>query len=521
LYMTESKVPFFAAIKALFSGLSRSYMKYINTRNKSQSVSGARAIISGIGENSGLFVPEQIPKISFDEIKMLAEQDYCYRAAYIMHKYLDEFKFDELLEFSKAAYKKFSGDAAPLIKIDENLYILELWHGPTLAFKDVALTMLPYLLVKSKEKNKDKTHTLILVATSGDTGKAALEGFKDIENTSIIVFYPTDGVSSMQKLQMMTQDGKNVGVFGVKGNFDDCQTAVKNIFADAKINKEFKAQNIVLSSANSINWGRLLPQIVYYISAYVDLVSENQIEMGDKINFSVPTGNFGDILAGWYAYKMGLPVNKLICASNSNNVLTDFFNKGEYNAKRELIRTMSPSMNILISSNLERLVFENSERDDSKTLQRFSDLKEKSYFRISEEELIKLKQVFFGAFCPEDDTIEEMEYFFEEYGYPLDPHTSVAAYCHKKYRKQTEDKKPTVILATANPYKFPQDVVYALTGDDVKDSFRACKKLHAHTAMEVPLSIVELKDKPKRFEEVIKKDEILDTVRSFVQKIKK
>lgn len=494
-------------------------MKYISTRNKSERITASNAIINGIADNEGLYVPETIPRITNAELKMLFDKDYDYRAAYIMQKFLDEFTFDELYAFCKAAYEKFDGDAAPLVKIDDNLFLLELWHGPTLAFKDIALTLLPYLLTSSKQKNGKKTHTLILTATSGDTGKAALEGFKDIEGTSVIVFYPTDGVSAMQKLQMMCQEGKNVAVYGVKGNFDDCQSAVKTAFSDKALKNDLKKQDIVLSSANSMNWGRLLPQIVYYISAYVDLLEQNQVAEDEKINFSVPTGNFGDILAGWYAYKMGLPIKKLICASNSNNVLTDFFNKGEYNIKSELVKTMSPSMDILISSNLERLVFENNDRNDKLTLERFNGLKTKKSFKLEADELLKLKEVFFGAFSTEDVTIEEMEYFFENYGYPLDPHSSVAVSSYKKYQKTTEDKTKVVIISTANPYKFPQDVVYALTGDDVKDSFRACKKLRIVTAMEVPQAILDLKDKPKRFEDVIKKEAIIETVRQFVGKV--
>lgn len=496
-------------------------MKYINTRNKAEKVTASNAIINGIAENEGLYIPESIPVITLAEIKMLFDKDYDYRAAFIMNKFLDEFSFEELYGYCKSAYAKFDGDPAPLVKIDDDLFLLELWHGPTLAFKDVALTMLPYLLVNSKIKNNKKTHTLILTATSGDTGKAALEGFKDIENISVMVFYPTDGVSAMQKLQMMCQEGKNVKVFAVKGDFDDCQSAVKTAFSDKTLNADLKKQNIVLSSANSINWGRLLPQIVYYISAYIDLLEQNQIFEGEKINFSVPTGNFGDILAGWYAYKMGLPVNKLICASNINNVLTEFFNKGEYRLKNELIKTMSPSMDILISSNLERLVFENSGRNDKLTFDRFSGLKSKNSFKLTAEELEETKKIFFGAFSSEDETIEEIEYFFENYGYPLDPHSAVAVSSYKKYKKISEDKTKVVIISTANPYKFPQDVVFALTGDDVKDSFRACKKLRIVTAMDVPQSILDLKDKPKLFEEIIKKEDIIEAVSRFAEGIQK
>lgn len=490
-------------------------MKYISTRNKDWKVSAAQAVESGIAPDGGLYVPETIPALSREEIEALVSEDYVGRAAYVMKKYLDEFSVEELTACAKAAYSRFDGDAAPLVKLDDGFYMLELWHGPTLAFKDIALTILPHLLVKSKEKLGETAETLILVATSGDTGKAALEGFRDVPGTSVMVFYPSEGVSPMQKLQMMTQEGNNVRVCGVKGNFDDCQTAVKAIFADAEVAQKLAAKNVKLSSANSINWGRLLPQIVYYVSSYCDLLGEEQIKFGDKINFCVPTGNFGDILAGWYAAKMGIPVGKLICASNTNNVLTDFFRSGEYNAKRDFYKTMSPSMDILISSNLERLLFENSGREDKLTAARMAELKEQGRYKISAEERDALKEIFAANFADEDDTIDTIGEFFQDFGYPLDPHTAVAVGVNSKYRKASEDETPVVVLSTANPYKFPQDVYYALTGDDVKDSFRACKKLFAETAMEVPESVAKLKEMPKRFSEVLARDALKAAVLDF------
>ena len=492
-------------------------MKYISTRNREYRVSGAEAIAAGLAPDGGLFLPETIPALSRQEVEMLVERDYVGRAAYVMSKYLEEFREEELSACAKAAYSRFDGDAAPLVKLDANKYILELWHGPTLAFKDIALTMLPHLLNLSKKKLGRSEETLILVATSGDTGKAALEGFRDVAGTSVMVFYPSEGVSPMQKLQMMTQEGSNVRVYGVKGNFDDCQTAVKSIFGDAEVRDRLAEKDVRLSSANSINWGRLLPQIVYYVSAYCDLLGEGQIAFGDKVNFCVPTGNFGDILAGWYAMKMGIPVGKLICASNENHVLTDFFRSGEYNVNREFYKTMSPSMDILISSNLERLLFEVSGRNGALTAERMADLKREGKYRITQEEREAIAEVFAAAYLDEDDTVETIGDFFERYGYPLDPHTAVAQGVAEEYLAVHEEAAgmPMIVLSTANPYKFPQDVYYALSGDDVKDSFRACKKLFAETAMEVPERIQNLKTMPKRFSETLLRDKLKDAVLAY------
>ena len=489
-------------------------MKYISTRNKQERVSAAQAIVAGMAPDGGLYLPESIPALERAEFDLLKEKDYVFRAAYLMQKYLDEFTMEELTGCAAEAYAKFDGDPAPTVKLDEGLYMLELWHGPTLAFKDVALTLLPRLLALCKKKLGITSDTKILVATSGDTGKAALEGFKEVPGTSVTVFYPSDGVSQMQKLQMMTQEGSNLSVYGVKGNFDDCQSAVKALFADEELAAACKAHNVTLSSANSINWGRLLPQIVYYVSSYLDLWDEGQIAFGDPVDFCVPTGNFGNILAGWYAAQMGLPVGRLICASNSNNVLTDFFNRGEYSLKREFQKTMSPSMDILISSNLERLLFEVSGQDDALTAGRMKELKEKGGYRITPEESDRLRQLFAAEFCREDEAIEAIEKFFEDYTYPLDPHTAVAAGCWLNYRKKTGSRTPTVILSTANPYKFPQDVLFALTGDDVRDSFRACKKLLNQTGMEIPESIMALKTKPKLHQKVLPAQELKNIVLS-------
>ena len=343
-------------------------MYYVSTRDVSRRLTASQAIVDGLSRDGGLYLPEQIPQITTEEIKALAALSYPERAAKIMKRYLDEFTEEELLGFAKNAYGPAKFDtpaAAPVVKLTENTYIQELWHGPTCAFKDMALQMLPYLLAASLKKTGEEKTVCILVATSGDTGKAALEGFRDVDRTKILVFYPNGGVSDMQKLQMVTQEGKNVGVCAVRGNFDDAQTGVKRIFSDEALREELAGRGYFLSSANSINWGRLLPQIVYYVSAYCDLLNTGAIEAGDAVNFCVPTGNFGNILAAYYAKRMGLPVGKLICASNSNNVLTDFLRTGVYDKNRPFHTTMSPSMDILVSSNLERLLFDLSGENDA------------------------------------------------------------------------------------------------------------------------------------------------------------
>jgi threonine synthase len=492
-------------------------MKYISTRNKTKKVIGAEALVSGISEEGGLFVPESLPKLTIADKDRLAGCDYGERAAFILSKFLPEFGYEELLAVSKEAYSAFDdGDPAPVVKVDKRLYMLELWHGPTLAFKDMALTVLPGLLKLCKRKLGIREKTLILVATSGDTGKAALSGFRDAEGVEICVFYPSDGVSGMQKLQMTTQEGGNVAVFGVKGNFDDCQTNVKKVFASRDIAAYAKEKGYAFSSANSINWGRLLPQIAYYVSAYLDLIGENQIEKGDGINFCVPTGNFGNILAAYYARGMGIPIRKLICASNTNNVLTDFFNKGEYSLKRSFVKTMSPSMDILVSSNLERLRCEVSGRNDKLTAERIAALSESGKYALTEGERTALSELFYADYLNEDDTVETVQDFFDEYNYPLDPHTGVAVGVYNKYVAKTQDKTKTVIVSTASPYKFPQDVLFSITGDYCGDSFRAAKKLYKETALDIPGSLMALKTMPVRFKQVIAGADIAETVKGLM-----
>ncbi len=487
-------------------------MYFISTRG-GERVTGAQAIVQGLAKNGGLYVPETFPTISQEEMEMMAEMNYPERAAFVLGKYLaEELGADYLKEICEKAYSSFEGnDPVPLVKIDGGLFVLELFHGPTCAFKDMALTVLPYLLKKSCEVTGVDDEILILAATSGDTGKAALEGFRDVPGTKVAVFYPDEGVAKMQRLQMCIQDGNNVCVSAVRGNFDDCQRAVKKLFASEEFNKKLAEKKVRLSSANSINFGRLAPQIAYYFSAYLDLWTSEQIQMGDAIDFVVPTGNFGDILAGWYAKQMGLPVRRLVCASNRNKVLADFFSKGVYDVKRNFFRTMSPSMDILVSSNLERLLFEISGRNAELTAKRMEQLAKDKEYSITTAEKAILDKEFFGGFASEDMTVEAMYEIFEEYGYAMDTHTGVALAVYEQYKQAREkenekDKTPVVVLSTANPYKFPQDVLYALSGNDVKDSFKGIKRLNLLTAMKPPKSLLDLRYRPLRFKTVVSND---------------
>ena len=497
-------------------------MYFISTRGNER-VTGAQAVVKGLAGDGGLFVPETFPAVSREELERMLGMDYPERAALVLSKYFDEYDKDELLSALKQAYSQFDdGDAAPLVKVENGMFMLELYHGPTCAFKDMALTVLPYLLRKGCDLLGIKETILILVATSGDTGKAALEGFRDREGVKIMAVYPDDGVSKMQKLQMCTQDGGNVNVVAVKGNFDDCQTTVKRIFHSEECREELAKRGIRLSSANSINFGRLAPQIAYYFSAYLDLVSSEQIRMGDKVDFTVPTGNFGNILAAYYAKQMGLPVGKLVCASNRNNVLTDFVLRGVYDSKRPFFKTMSPSMDILISSNLERLLYEISVRDAALTAERMQQLSKTGRYSVRAEELKSIREQFYAGYASEDDTVDCIYEFFTEYGYPMDPHTGVAMFVAERYQESLEKETPPVkpgpmvVVSTASPYKFPQAVYYALTGNDVKDSFKGIKRINLLTAMKVPESLKEIRYKPIRFKTSVTAEHIFDEVLKFV-----
>lgn len=489
-------------------------MRYISTRNTQNIVSGAEAVLKGIAADGGLFVPQSFPKLTKDDLLHLCDMSYAERAAYVLNLFFDEFEYQELYDITREAYSSFEdeNDPCPVMELGEGIYMLELWHGATCAFKDMALSVLPRLITALRKKQNSDKKTLILTATSGDTGKAALEGFKNVEGCEIMVFYPSEGVSEMQKLQMQTQEGDNVNVVAIKGNFDDAQSAVKSVFTDTALQKQLEKDGFVFSSANSINWGRLCPQIAYYISTYCDLLAAGKIEYGDKINFAVPSGNFGNILAGYYALQMGLPIGKLICASNMNKVLTDFFADGVYDINREFYKTISPSMDILISSNFERLLFEIGGRKEGYVNALMNDLKEKGKFAVDSILVKKLGEVFAAGFANEDETESAINNFFEEYDYLVDPHTAVACFVYGNYTALTGDFTDTVIISTANPYKFPCDVYAALEGRFIEDPFTAAERLYSISAMEIPQQIKSLQYQKPRFEKVIEKNQIAEEV---------
>ena len=495
-------------------------MRYVSTRNINNKFSSAEAISRGLAEEGGLFVPESLPTLHANAFEKLCAMTYQERAVYVMGLFLDDYSKNELCEYTKKAYGTEGFDTpevAPLYKLDDNTVVLELWHGPTCAFKDMALQMLPYLLTAALKKTGEEKNVCILVATSGDTGKAALEGFCDVDHTKIMVFYPQHGVSDIQKLQMTSQNGNNVGVCAVTGNFDDAQSGVKAIFSDAGFRSELAEKGWFLSSANSINWGRLLPQIVYYISAYCDLINRGDIQNGDLLNFCVPTGNFGNILAGYYAMKMGLPVNKLICASNMNNVLTEFIRTGEYNKNRKFFTTISPSMDILVSSNLERLLFDLSGYGDSETADYMDKLFKTGKYCVSQALKDKLKESFEAGFSTDEETKSAIGDVFKEKGYLMDTHTGVAYDVLSKYRNSTGDDLPCVIVSTASPYKFCDAVLSAL-GDRVEGSgAELIDRLSKASGTKVPAPLDRLKDSEQRFSDVTDKDEMLSIVRSFLK----
>lgn len=484
-------------------------MFYNSTRNSNVKVSSAEAITQGISVDGGLFVPESIPELSLDEIKAVGDMKYADRAAFVFSKYLTDFTDAEIHYCTDNAYsvKNFETESiAEIAHLFDGTYMLELWHGPTCAFKDMALQILPYFLTTSAKKiNLDKK-IVILVATSGDTGKAALEGFRDVEGTSILVFYPEDGVSPMQKRQMKTQEGDNVGVCAIKGNFDDCQNGVKAIFTDNDVKKQLDDAGLMFSSANSINWGRLVPQIVYYISSYAELVKDGEVKLGDKINIVVPTGNFGNILAAYYAKHMGIPVNKLICASNVNNVLTDFINTGVYDRNRQFYATVSPSMDILISSNLERLLYLMTGRNDEMIRDWFGKLASDGRYEVTEDVKAKLRDEFWAGFCNDEETKSAIHDVYGKYSYTCDTHTAVAVKVYGDYKKATGDTTKTIIASTASPYKFSAAVLEALEGgkSDI-DEYAKVERIAELSKLPVPAALADLKNKPQRFNDVIEK----------------
>ncbi len=489
-------------------------MRYLSTRG-GELVSAAEAIVRGISPSGGLYVPESYPKIEWNnEVR----GGYLATAHRVMQAYLDGFDPAALENMIASAYSSFdTTDVTPLVKLSDHEQILELWHGPTMAFKDVALQMLPHLMRESMRLTGETKQLYILVATSGDTGKAALEGFQDIEGTRVLVFYPYGGVSEAQRLQMVTQEGTNVDVCAVHGNFDDAQTGVKSIFASKEIAQELDRIGWRLSSANSINFGRLLPQIVYYFNSYETLLLRGEIKPGEAVNFCVPTGNFGDILAGEYARRMGLPVNRLICASNRNNVLTDFFESGVYDDNRPFYPSMSCSIDILISSNLERLLFEAAERDEARVRTWMADLKEKGRYALPKAALDELRRTFSAGWCSEEDTLETIKRVFENTGYLMDPHTAVAQRVYERYTERTGDTTKTVLLSTANPYKFAGDVLGAFEAPD-ENGFKNVDRLHALTGAPVPQGISGLTGKPELHLDVCDLDDMPRRVLAPVEK---
>ncbi|RAK09328.1 L-threonine synthase [Halanaerobium saccharolyticum] len=496
-------------------------MEYISTRGNYKNVSSAEAISLGMVPEGGLFVPEEIPKLELTEIMEMKDQSYQELAVWIFNKFLSDFTEVEIEESVKAAYQKESfplAEKTPLVKLDQNTYILELWHGPTAAFKDMALQILPQLLVRAVKKLEVEKEIVILVATSGDTGKAALEGFKDVEGIKIIVFYPEDGVSRVQEDQMKTTGGSNTEVVSLEGNFDDCQTAVKNIFADKEFRAKLEANNFQFSSANSINWGRLLPQIVYYFKAYFEIIKDGGIKTGDKINIAVPTGNFGNILAAYYAYQIGLPVNKFICASNDNKVLADFLETGIYDIEREFKKTISPSMDILISSNLERFLFEITDHNSSKINEWYQKLKTKNKFEVDQQTKTKIQNLFSGHFSTEKEAREVIKSTFNNFNYLLDPHTAVGVDSLNKYRQQSKDQKIAVIASTANPYKFSRAVLESLKEEKIEeDEYRIIEELNNLTAAEVHRGLRGLEDMESRHQHSCDKNTVKEKVAEILK----
>ena len=494
-------------------------MQYISTRDRTLQFSAAQAIAKGLSEDGGLLTPAYLPKLPRRALEDLKDMSYQQRAVYVMKLFLDEFSVKELTDFANAAYgpEKFDTPAvAPVRKVNGNTYCLELWHGPTCAFKDMALQMLPHLLTASLKKQEEEKTVCILVATSGDTGKGALEGFKDVEHTKILVFYPKDGVSAVQELQMVTQEGENVGVCAVHGNFDDAQTGVKKLFSDLKLREELAERGYFLSSANSINWGRVLPQIVYYISAYCDLLRDGQIQAGETINICVPTGNFGNILAAYYAKDMGVPIHNLICASNQNNVLTDFLNTGIYDRNRTFYQTMSPSMDILISSNLERLLLAITQ-EDTEVQSYMSQLAETGRYQVSDKVREKIQKQFYGFCCDDQETQKVIHTIYDQYDYLIDTHTAVAFSALEQYRAKTGDQTKTVIASTASPFKFCDNVLTALGVTEQAQGLDLLDQLSKVTGQPVPAPLAALRTKTPRFSQVVEKGQMVDAVQEMLK----
>lgn len=487
-------------------------MKYISTRNKEIEVSASEAIIKGISSDGGLFVPKSFPKIDLEKLKGLSYKEL---ALEIMKEYLTDFNILELKECIDKAYnEKFdTEDIVPVVEVGDT-YVLELYHGPTLAFKDMALSILPHLLKVAMIINDIKEEVVILTATSGDTGKAALEGFANVDGIKIIVFYPENGVSKIQKLQMKTQEGHNAYVVGISGNFDDAQGGVKKLFNDKDFNNQLKDRNYILSSANSINIGRLIPQIVYYFYGYLTLLRDSKISKDEKVNIAVPTGNFGNILAAYYAKEMGLPVDKLICASNENNALTCFLSTGIYDRRRELRLTSSPSMDILISSNLERLLFHLNNENDQLIESAMKQLSDKGFYKMPKNDYHE----FFGDFSTETEVAAAINKVFKDYDYLMDTHTAIAYDVNQKYKGNNNDHRKTMIASTASPFKFGRAVAESI-GIDIRnlDEFSIIDTLGDKANLEIPKAIRDLKNKKILHDNICHKDDMKEMVERILK----
>ncbi|APH19059.1 threonine synthase [Clostridium botulinum] len=491
-------------------------MFYKSTRGEGKNVKASEAIIRGIAEDGGLYVPEELPKID-KSFKELENMDYKELTFYIMKKYFDDFNEEELKECIDRAYdSKFEDPLIAPLNYKAGAYFLELYHGKTLAFKDMALSILPHLLKASAKKINITKDIVILTATSGDTGKAALEGFDSVEGTKIVVFYPKDGVSEIQKRQMVTQEGKNTFVVGIEGNFDDAQNGVKEIFNDKDFNELLEEKGCMFSSANSINIGRLVPQIVYYVYSYVNLLKDKKVGEGESINIVVPTGNFGNILAAFYAKNMGIPVGKLICASNENKVLTDFINTGIYDRRRKFSVTNSPSMDILISSNLERFLYEISGKDSCLIKNLMAELKEKGKYEITEE-MKKRLDILYGDFSDEDDTLKAIEKVYESSDYLIDTHTAVAYDVYEKYKNKTGDNSATIIASTASPFKFPTSINEVLNiGHKNASDFELINLFSDKLNSKLPKGLEGLEEKEICHKVTCEKDEMKKVIENFL-----
>lgn len=495
-------------------------MQYMSTRNGNWHYTSVQAMTQGLAADGGLFIPAYLPKLPKSALEDLSQMSYQQRAVYVMKIFLEEFTVKELTDFSVAAYspERFDTPAiAPVKDVMEDTYCLELWHGPTCAFKDMALQMLPHLLTASLRKQEERKTACILVATSGDTGKGALAGFRDVVGTKVLVFYPKDGVSAVQELQMVTQEGDNVGVTAVVGNFDDAQRGVKTLFQDETLKAELGRRGYLLSSANSINWGRVLPQIVYYVSAYADMVRDEKITNGEKINVCVPTGNFGNILAAYYAKCMGVPIDKMICASNENNVLTEFLATGVYNKKRPFYNTNSPSMDIVVSSNLERLLFAIAQ-DDDWVRGKMEELENDEIYQVEADKFQRISSQFIGYTTNGKEAQETIAQVYQTQGYLMDTHTAVGFHALAQHRKATGDQTKTLVVSTASPYKFCDSVLEALgtPKDQQRPGLELLQQLSQVTALPVPAPLAELEGKAVRFTDVVEKTRMIDAVEKLL-----